>query len=45
MSKCVDLDFDDEKFEEWVNQLTYTDKRAQGFKDFEWNETVTSKQK
>lgn len=29
----------------WVKELTTTDKRVQGLKDFEWNETVTSEQK
>lgn len=30
---------------EWVTELTGTDKKYQGMKDFEWNETVTSEQK
>lgn len=40
-NKCISLDFDDDKFYEWVKSLTQQDKRVAGLKDFEWNDTVT----
>lgn len=44
-NKCISLNFEEEAVEEWVRELTSTDKRYQGIKEFEWNETVTSEQK
>ena len=39
------MNFDEEAIAKWVKDLTETDKRVAGLKDFEWNETVTPEQK
>jgi len=44
-NKCIQLDFDEERVQTWVRELTTVDKRVQGLKDFEWNETVTPESK
>lgn len=41
--KCIELEFEDKKVDEWVNSLLFTDVR--GLADLEWNETVTKEQK
>lgn len=41
--KCIELEFNEKNFEEWVNSLIVTDVR--GLADLEWNETVTKEQK
>lgn len=33
---CILVKFDEDKVQEWVDQLTKTDKRVEGCKDFEW---------
>ena len=43
--RCIDLGFDEAKVEAWVKQLTEVDKRVSGLKDFNWNDTVTRKDK
>ena len=37
------MEFDDKKFQEWVNSLIVVDERA--LADLEWNTTVTKEQK
>ena len=41
--KCIQVEFDDKAFEDWVKSLTVIDVR--GLADLEWNETVTKEQK
>lgn len=41
--KCIELEFDDKKIDDWVASLLFTDVR--GLADLEWNETVTKEQK
>ena len=37
------MEFDDKKFQDWVNSLIVVDERA--LADLEWNQTVTKEQK
>jgi len=37
--KCIELEFNDKAFEDWVDSLSFKDTR--GLADLEWNETVT----
>ena len=41
--KCRELEFDDKRFQDWVNSLLVIDERA--LADLEWNQTVTKEQK
>lgn len=43
--RCIDLKFNATAMEEWVKQLTTTDSKVQGVKEFEWNDTITATQK
>ena len=43
--RCIDLKFNEARLQDWVEQLTVTDKRVEGCKDFEWNDTVTAGEK
>jgi hypothetical protein len=44
-NKCINLDFDDEKFNNWVSSLVQTDKRVVGLPGYDWNDTVTKESK
>lgn len=41
--KCRELEFDEKKFQDWVNSLIVVDERA--LADLEWNQTVTKEEK
>jgi len=44
MQKCLNLDFDHEKLEDWVQSLQ-VDKKVAGLKEYEWNDTITREEK
>lgn len=44
-NKCIELEFDEDRFDDWVSSITNTDKRVAGLKEYEWNTTVTTEQK
>ena len=44
-NKCIQLDFDENKLIDWVRELTHTEKKFEGIKEFQWNETVTPETK
>lgn len=43
--KCVELEFSEEKLQDWVDSLKSNDKRVVGLKEYEWNDTVTKEEK
>lgn len=40
-NKFIDLEFNEEEFDQWVNTLTATGTRDAGVEAFEWTATVT----
>lgn len=39
--KCIEVQYNDTQFTQWVDQLVPQDDKYAGLKEYEWNDTIT----